>query len=774
MADITLVATMDTSGIQRGEKTINQSAVAVSRAVARADTEFARLDRQLKQNKISLDQHSQATRKVTKDLAAFKAGQSEVGNMFNNIERQLVGNTRSMSNFGVGVQQAGYQVGDFLVQIQGGTNAFVAFGQQATQLVGILPMFNPALVGLSAGLGIAIPLVTAIGAYFSRAGDTAGAMEDQIKNLESAVRDYASALEASRDITGHLRDEFGVTSNILRQLVQDFEELARIKVFDEIGSKVAALRTTHLEGFESDLENIKDLLRLEGLFAAAGQEVAQFDGLLKTVENDAVDLGDRIAAAMSLRDILLENSGGIKNMTADQKAFYNDLVRIIQQMDVFREQQKETSASLRTQISHQQQIATIQDQVNAARKQLRDSYNSEEKSLQQQIDLSKEILNYGKNSSQVEALRAQHARDNYQESLREDGIKGNLLNTLMSMYDESVKLKGEQKDVADEAERFSTILDMADLSHLVDQSASLATNMASAADNAAAALAARTLDVANASNVAYAGRGTTSSRPAFQMDDQGRVTTVSQILSEQERARKKKRSGSKKQTPGEKADDYLRKLELEAKYKESIIGLSEREARVQEIIKELKQKELPIDEKRIQNLVDMEEKVRKLTEAEQQREQLMQTVTSNIESAFMSVVDGSKSVEDAFRGMLRNIILAVYQQQVAQPAATAIGNLAGKIFNFDGGGFTGYGSRSGGLDGKGGMMAMVHPNETVIDHTKGQSMGSVQVVNNFNIAANGDDSVKRIIRSEIPRITEATKAAVVDAKRRGGSYGRSF
>lgn len=41
------------------------------------------------------------------------------------------------------------------------------------------------------------------------------------------------------------------------------------------------------------------------------------------------------------------------------------------------------------------------------------------------------------------------------------------------------------------------------------------------------------------------------------------------------------------------------------------------------------------------------------------------------------------------------------------------------ISSFDGGGRTRSGSRTGGLDGKGGYMAMVHPNETIIDHTKG-------------------------------------------------------
>lgn len=47
------------------------------------------------------------------------------------------------------------------------------------------------------------------------------------------------------------------------------------------------------------------------------------------------------------------------------------------------------------------------------------------------------------------------------------------------------------------------------------------------------------------------------------------------------------------------------------------------------------------------------------------------------------------------------------------------------IDGYDGGGFTGMGSRSGGMDGKGGFMAMLHPNETVIDHSKGQTGGIV-------------------------------------------------
>lgn len=41
-----------------------------------------------------------------------------------------------------------------------------------------------------------------------------------------------------------------------------------------------------------------------------------------------------------------------------------------------------------------------------------------------------------------------------------------------------------------------------------------------------------------------------------------------------------------------------------------------------------------------------------------------------------------------------------------------------RVTSFDGGGYTGKRSRSGGMDGKGGFMALLHPDETVIDHTK--------------------------------------------------------
>lgn len=64
--------------------------------------------------------------------------------------------------------------------------------------------------------------------------------------------------------------------------------------------------------------------------------------------------------------------------------------------------------------------------------------------------------------------------------------------------------------------------------------------------------------------------------------------------------------------------------------------------------------------------------------------------------------------------------------------SSAIGNL----FSADGGGYTGNAPRTGGLDGKGGFMAVLHPQETVTDHTKGQRSGNtVNVTINQSFAA---------------------------------------
>jgi len=176
---------------------------------------------------------------------------------------------------------------------------------------------------------------------------------------------------------------------------------------------------------------------------------------------------------------------------------------------------------------------------------------------------------------------------------------------------------------------------------------------------------------------------------------------------------------------------------------------------------------------------------------------LRKSIEGSMESAFMSIIDGTKSVKDAFRSMASEIIKELYRVFVVQRLVGMISNAVGGFFNmnqvsgpamplgtgnirppvrpsFAGGGYTGMGSRSGGVDGRGGFPAILHPNETVVDHSAGQGMGTVVVNQTINISTGVQQTVRSEIKQLMPQIAESAKQAVVDAKRRGGSYGRAF
>jgi len=108
---------------------------------------------------------------------------------------------------------------------------------------------------------------------------------------------------------------------------------------------------------------------------------------------------------------------------------------------------------------------------------------------------------------------------------------------------------------------------------------------------------------------------------------------------------------------------------------------------------------------------------------------------------FLDFKDLATSVTRAVINELINVFIVQKAVGMVKGAISDIGSVFNGDFgnavdgmsDFAGGGYTGNGVRAGGMDGKGGFMAMVHPNETVIDHTKGQGMQSAPTVN-FNIS----------------------------------------
>jgi len=106
------------------------------------------------------------------------------------------------------------------------------------------------------------------------------------------------------------------------------------------------------------------------------------------------------------------------------------------------------------------------------------------------------------------------------------------------------------------------------------------------------------------------------------------------------------------------------------------------------------------------------------------------------------------------------------------PAPIPAGNF--NVSSFDGGGFTGLGNRAGGIDGKGGFPAILHPNETVIDHTKGNNGSSIVINQSVNFATGVQDTVKNEVLQLLPDIAETSKGAVLEAMSRGGNFRRGM
>jgi hypothetical protein len=126
-----------------------------------------------------------------------------------------------------------------------------------------------------------------------------------------------------------------------------------------------------------------------------------------------------------------------------------------------------------------------------------------------------------------------------------------------------------------------------------------------------------------------------------------------------------------------------------------------------------------------------------------------------------------KSMVDS---MIADLIRLSIQQAITQPlferfsSSSFFGNIKSffgtDVPSGDGGGFTGYAARTGGIDGKGGFPAILHPNETIIDHTKGQQMGMSAPSVNFTIQATDASGFDELLSSRKNQIVAMISQAM--------------
>lgn len=157
--------------------------------------------------------------------------------------------------------------------------------------------------------------------------------------------------------------------------------------------------------------------------------------------------------------------------------------------------------------------------------------------------------------------------------------------------------------------------------------------------------------------------------------------------------------------------------------------------------------------------------------------------------AFTDAITGAKKFSDAIRSMAKSVIDSLIQMLVQKYLVDAAFGAITNAFTqgttqstsstpdlnysslptMNGGGYTGMGARAGGVDGKGGFPAILHPNESIIDHSKGQSMG-VTVNQTINVTTGIQSTVRSEIVQLLPQIAAATRSSVADARLRGGAF----
>jgi hypothetical protein len=591
------------------------------------------LNRAHKLNAISTQQHEVALESLNREYQQFSAGTANLSNRFVQYDSSLVASNKSANRFGLVTQQVGYQVGDFVVQVQSGTNAFVAFGQQATQLAGMLYLI-PGAVGAIVGTfaSILIPSITAVLAYFSRTGEQAKTFSETLQDISNDNETYQRMKES---LEKALVDPMNNASQALRDYMQAREQALSGDLIQRVKGGLGEILAPSIEMLRGN----------EARLALGGQSAPR--GALRRELEAANEYLNKINTTLALTVEGPVSELGIRLLTAMDELKRGGLL----------------TESMREQLEQLLEETGLLEQAQEAQ-----------------------------NAQIVEAIAL--------DAMREEAAN----NLLQARIEER-----QEQDRLNDAARVAYGL----YYQTRITSEIIAENTRAAADNF---LRMRQFEgtAAGQALARYGGRGTTSGRALVANFDM---------------------------TPEKQARDTRRLINA----------------------------------------------TRELTDAERERLALIQSIEGSLESGFMTMIAGTKSVKDAFQAMARDIIAELYRVYVVKQIVSGI---TGAVFPSSLAPTSSPAPRprpfaSGGSIMPGGtylvgekgpeIIKPRHSGTVVPAHLSGQNGQGSTVVNN-NITVSGSDAanVRMEITKMIPQITEATKAAVIDARRRGGQMRAAF
>jgi chromosome segregation ATPase len=719
-------ASVFTQELRKQEKATEAYAKETRRLQLQYNTTFKAADsfkRQLRElneaharSAISTDRHEKQVMQLKDQYREFLRTGGTAMNQFGQLASKTQQKTKRFAS--VGLQQAGYQVGDFAVQVQSGTNALVAFGQQGSQLAGI---FGPA--GAVAGALIAIGTAVGNVAFESiKAAGSSKTFEEALEDLSSAVSDYKSAVTQASADTTELNLRFGKVADSIKPFLKDLQELERIKALNNLEQQFNKLETKSSTFFQKFGAAVVGGAALQKELAdQVGLTVEQYDALQRGVEGlqQAETVSDRVRVAREVRDLIRQSVGDVGNMTEEMRGFYNSLVRAV--------------------IAGGELEGDFEDSGEAVSR-MNDELSRTERMLA--------------------AVRQALDPQNFMRA--EQMMSG----------------------MADEAERLAD--------NLIDATTRF-------------------------------GRMMTMAQRGFDVDPQGFMRSGQDIPGDPTEPTPTRGGGGGGTQTDPRA--FLESLQKELDLKRLLVGVNEAQAerlklesQLKERLNEVGQQITEGDRKRIDALVRQAEAIRKAEAAEERRRASIERFENQMSDSIQNIVTEAKSIEDAFLSVIRNIVAELFKKNVADPIAGGIGDILGGGF-FGGGSPLGGGSSlgsqafdiagsfangnafsngkvtafaTGGVVDKptmfpmangAGLMGEAGP-EAIMPLKRGKngklgvqtegSQAPVVIHQSFNFSANGDDSVKRIIAQEAPKIAELTQKQILSQRSRGGVWKTTF
>ena len=646
---------------------------------------------------------------------------------------QMTQTTRQLRFMRGGFGQVGHQVQDIAVQLQMGQNAMLIFGQQGSQ---IASLFGPhgAIIGAFLAVGAALGTALMPALFDSK---------DALEELEEAQKSLNKVLKDSKDGTFALTEEYLA----LTQAARGLADLQMAGAMVDAGTAVDASLASMLDSldeaasgwfiFGADLDGaVKKLRELDKTVEESARRmtrgtvsvVAYAEGVKEALTSikDKFGVGAKEAAllidtmvkvskATSTADFneLAKDLEGIKGNAVFDK-YLSDLAFLIVQTD------KAISKSSELGVASFMTSPGDEGLKNALRPRLdpdKQRFEAQKRAKEEQDKLDKFVAKNRLVSAQALAKELQ-LMDKDEVKLAKE--KAQLAADLAKEEERLAKQAFE-----DRALTMSALMEEGERLHEETQRAEeLHARKAASAESAA-----QRIIIAAMSEMEQVGRLAEDARSKVESENElGLLTelTYKEAL-----------------------------LAIEAKYLIDIDALQVAAAdkaqrkREEEIRREteLMEAKKAIGNETIQSakgvFASLSSSMDKGSAAQKamfaiEKALAITSILINTEKAAMAAAAN----DAALGGFLGFMASATAVRAVGYSSAGVVAGTA--LASFEGGGFTGNGIRAGGMDGRGGKLAMLHPNEKVTDMEKG---GDRPVNVTFNIQANDTKGFDQLLVS---------------------------